>query len=148
MLIGDGLFGVVTVPSIIPLNLAAGLIAIIWVSLSMEKLMTAIASKKTPVAFVKLVPLIVMMAPPFTNPCVGLMLIRVGEGRSSDKQFRNRSIPPIALNSLSSSAISYLYSNNILILDFCTYDPAVLHGPISNMLCCICDFVSLFVMIS
>src|SRR5260370_30791689 len=61
----------------------AGLIAVICVSLTTVKCMAAVAPKKTPVAQVKPLPVIVTLVPPLAGPLVGLMIVTVGGGRVS-----------------------------------------------------------------
>ena len=72
--------GVVTVTSTVPLP--AGLVAVIWVSLSTVKLLAAVAPKETPVAPVKPVPVMTTVVPPALDPLDGLILVTVGVERS------------------------------------------------------------------
>jgi hypothetical protein len=71
--------GVVTVTSTVPLP--AGLVAMIWVSLTTVNLLAAVCPKETLVAPVKPVPLIVTSVPPVLGPLVGLMPVIVGNGK-------------------------------------------------------------------
>ena len=71
--------GVVTVTStgLLP---AAGLVAVIWVSLSTVKLLAAVCPKETPVAPVKPVPVMTTVAPPVLDPLDGLIPVTVVPG--------------------------------------------------------------------
>jgi hypothetical protein len=68
--------GFVTVTSTAPLP--AGLVAVICVSELIVKLEAGVAPKLTPVAVLKVVPVIVTVVPPTAGPEVGLMLETVG----------------------------------------------------------------------
>ena len=71
--------GVVTITSTVPL--LAGLIAVIWVSLSTVKLVAAVEPNETLVAPVKPLPVMVTLVPPFVDPLVGLTPVTVGRGK-------------------------------------------------------------------
>jgi len=55
-----------------------GAVALIWVALSTVKLLAGLDPKLTPVAFVKFVPVIVMLVPPPVGPAEGLTLVTAG----------------------------------------------------------------------
>jgi hypothetical protein len=68
--------GVVTVTSAVPEP--AGVVAVICVGLSNEKLAAGVAPNLTAVASVKSVPVIVTVVPPAVGPEFGLTLVTVG----------------------------------------------------------------------
>ena len=67
-----------TVISTVPLP--AGLVAVIWVSLTTVKLLAGVCPNDTLLAPVKPVPVIVTVVPPVVYPLVGVMLVIVGGG--------------------------------------------------------------------
>ncbi len=68
--------GVVTVTSTVPVP--AGAVAVIGVALLTVKVVAATVPNLTPVAPVKLVPVMVTEVPPAVDPEVGLMPVTVG----------------------------------------------------------------------
>jgi hypothetical protein len=68
--------GVVTVTSTVPDP--AGAVAVIWASLLTVKVVAAVEPNVTPVAPVKLAPVIVTDVPPEAGPEDGLTLVTVG----------------------------------------------------------------------
>jgi len=68
--------GVVTVTWTVPLP--AGLIAVIWMSLSTVMCIAAVAANETPVAPVKPEPVIVTVVPPPAGPLAGPILDTIG----------------------------------------------------------------------
>jgi hypothetical protein len=73
--------GVVTVTSINPAA-PAGLMAVIWVSLSTPKEAAGVAPKLTSVAPVKSVPVMVTEVPPAVDPLLGETAVTVGLTRA------------------------------------------------------------------
>jgi len=69
--------GVTTTISTVPAA-CAGLVAVIWVSEVTEKAVAGVPPKNTPLAFVKPLPVIVTLVPPFVVPEFGLTLVIPG----------------------------------------------------------------------
>ena len=74
---GDVPAGVVTVMST-AMPVPAGLVAVIWVSLSTVKALAGVLSKVTPVAPVNPVPVMVMVSPPASDLLVGATPVTCG----------------------------------------------------------------------
>jgi len=70
--------GVVTVTSTEVPASSAGDVVVIWVALTTVKVVGACVPKSTPVAPLKLVPVIVTGAPPARTPDVGLKAVTAG----------------------------------------------------------------------
>ena len=68
----------VTVTSTVPLTLGAGLVTVIWLSLSTEKPLAGTDPKPTAVAPVKPVPATVTLSPPPAAPLDGLTPVTTG----------------------------------------------------------------------
>ena len=81
-LVGLVPLGVVTVTSTVP-AVPAGAVAVIWVALLTATLVAAVEPKATPVAPVKLVPVIVTEVPPAVGPEDGLTCVTAGAGGST-----------------------------------------------------------------
>jgi hypothetical protein len=71
--------GVVTVTSTVLFSPPAGLTAVIWVGLSILKLLAGFLPKETPVTPIKPEPWIVTEVPPSGDPLVGSMLDTTGK---------------------------------------------------------------------
>ena len=69
-----------TVTSTVPVLVTAGLLTVIWVSLTMVNLLAGDFPNDTLVAPVKPVPVIVTLVPPVVYPPDGLMLVTAGGG--------------------------------------------------------------------
>ena len=78
--------GVVTTTLAVP-AVPAGVVTVMEVALFTTRLVAVVPPMVTPVAPVKLVPVMVMLVPPATGPLVGEILVTVGTPAVSERLF-------------------------------------------------------------